>query len=67
MAGLTSCATNPVTGKQDFVLMSEAEEINLGIKYHQQIIKDMPVYADRELAAYVEEVGQRVARFSDRP
>jgi predicted Zn-dependent protease len=67
MAGLTSCATNPVTGKQDFVLMSEAEEINLGVKYHQQIIEEMPVYADRELAAYVEEVGQRVARFSDRP
>jgi predicted Zn-dependent protease len=26
------CATNPVTGEQDFVLMSESEEISLGAK-----------------------------------
>ncbi len=65
--GLSGCATNPVSGKQDFVLMSEAEEIRLGRKYHQQVIKEMPLYADRKLAAYVEQVGQRVARSSDRP
>ncbi len=64
---LQACATNPVTGKQDFVLMSESEEISLGHNYHQQLIKEMPVYADQNLAAYVEEVGQRVARASHRP
>lgn len=67
LAGLQGCATNPVTGKQDFVLMSEAEEINLGHKYHQQITKEMPVYPDPKLAAYVEQVGQRMARVGDRP
>ena len=67
LTGLSSCATNPVTGEQDFVLMSETEEISLGMQYHQQVIKEQPPYADRELAAYVEQVGQRVARFSDRP
>lgn len=67
LTGLPGCATNPVTGKQDFVLMSEAEEISLGRKYHQQIIKEMPIYKDPNLTAYVEQVGQRVARFSDRP
>ena len=68
LAGLVAgCATNPVTGKQDFVLMSEAEEINLGRKYNQQIIKEIPPYANRELDAYIDQVGQRVARSSDRP
>jgi predicted Zn-dependent protease len=67
LAGLPGCAINPVTGKQDFVLMSEAEEINLGRKYHQQVTKKMPLYADKRLAAYVERVGQRVARVGDRP
>ncbi len=67
LTGMAGCATNPVTGKQDFVLMSEAEEINLGRKYNQQILKEMPPYNDPRLAAYVEEVGQRVARVSDRP
>lgn len=64
---LAGCAANPVTGKQDFVLMSESEEISLGRKYHQQIIEQMPVYNDPKLAAYVDQVGQRVARTSHRP
>ncbi len=67
LTGLSGCATNPVTGKQDFVLMSEAEEINLGRKYHQQVTKEMPVYPDRKLGAYIEQVGQRMARVGDRP
>ncbi len=61
------CATNPVTGGQDFVLMSESDEINLGRKYHREIIEEMPVYPDPELGAYVNEVGQRVAKASHRP
>ncbi|VAW79047.1 Putative Zn-dependent protease [hydrothermal vent metagenome] len=67
LVSLTGCATNPVSGSQDFVLMSEAEEIRLGRKYHQQILKEMPLYENRKLAAYVEQVGQRMARSSDRP
>ena len=67
LPALQGCATNPVTGDQDFVLMSESEEISLGQKYHEQIIQEMPVYQDPELAAYVDEVGQRVARVSHRP
>lgn len=64
---LPACATNPVTGGHDFVLMSESDEIHLGQTYHQQIIEEMPVYNDPKLAAYVNEVGQRVAHASHRP
>lgn len=64
---LQGCATNPVTGEQDFVLMSEGEEISLGAKYHQQTLQEMSVYPDPELAAYVNEVGQRIAKVSHRP
>ena len=64
---LQGCATNPVTGEQDFVLMSESEEISLGAKYHDQMIQEMSVYPDPELAAYVNQVGQRIARVSHRP
>jgi predicted Zn-dependent protease len=64
---LPACATNPVTGDQDFVLMSESEEIRLGQSYHRQILDEMPAYDDAGLAAYVNDVGQRVARNSHRP
>ena len=37
---LASCAQNPVTGKQDFVMFSEDKELALGRQYHPQIIKE---------------------------
>jgi hypothetical protein len=39
---LNACATNPVTGGQDFVLMSEEQEISLGRQYSTEIAKEMP-------------------------
>ncbi len=29
--GLATCAKNPVTGKRDFVLMSEEQEVKMGV------------------------------------
>lgn len=66
LAGLPGCATNPVTGQSDFVLMSEEQEIALGRQYHPQVIKEMPVYDNAELAAYVQRIGEQVAAQSHR-
>lgn len=63
---LTGCATNPATGKSDLVFMSESQEIALGRQYHEQILKQYEPYEDAELQAYVQEVGDRVARVSHR-
>lgn len=64
--GLAGCAVNPVTGKQDFVLMSEDEEIALGRRMHPQVLEQYPVYDDPELQALVQRVGERLARTSHR-
>ncbi len=63
---LTGCATNPVTGKQDFMMISEEQEINLGKKYHQQILKQYKLYDDPELQAYVTKLGEELAEKSHR-
>ena len=57
----SGCATNPVSGKSDFVLMSEEQEIELGKHGHQQVLKQYKVYEDAELQAYVERLGQKLA------
>jgi predicted Zn-dependent protease len=67
LVGLPGCATNPVTGSSDFVLMSEEQEIALGRQYHPQILKEMPRYEDAELAAYVQRVGEKLVPHSHRP
>ena len=63
---LAGCAVNPATGRSDFVMMSEQQELDLGRRYNQQILKENPRYADEKLQAYVQQVGERVARNSHR-
>jgi predicted Zn-dependent protease len=65
--GLGGCATNPVSGGSDFVLMSEEQEIALGRKYSTEITKEMPLYEIAELATLVQDIGERVATNSHRP
>ena len=64
---ITGCATNPVTGSSDFVLMSEAQEISLGQQYSTEIAKEMPAYPDPVLEELVQRVGQNLAQHSHRP
>ena len=39
---INGCSVNPVTGQQDFVMMSENQEISLGKKYHAQVLQQTP-------------------------
>jgi len=63
---LGACATNPVTGEQDIVFMSEQQEISLGRQTHQQVLDQYGVYDDPELQVFVQQVGERLARKSHR-
>lgn len=69
LALLPGCSTNPATGETQFDgLMSRESEASIGAKQHTQIIKEYGgVYNNPALAAYVNEVGQRVARNTERP
>ena len=61
------CATNPATGEQDLVMMSERDEIEIGKQSHQQILQQYSEYNDLELQNYVQYVGKKVAVKSHRP
>ncbi|WP_256837169.1 M48 family metalloprotease [Pseudomonas sediminis] len=63
---LAGCAVNPATGRTDFVMMSERQELDLGARYNQEILKQYPRYEDAKLQAYIQRVGERVARSSHR-
>jgi predicted Zn-dependent protease len=66
VALLPGCATNPVTGSQDFVLMSEQQEIAVGRQASQQVMTQYAIYDDLELQNYVQYVGRKVAGQSHR-
>lgn len=62
-----ACATNPATGRREFALMSEAQEIEVGRELDVEVQREMGVYDDRALQDYVDGLGQRLARESHRP
>ena len=67
-AGVTAaCATNPVTGKRQMSLLSEAEELAIGQQQDAEIRREMGVYDDPPLQRYVNDIGQQLARVSHRP
>ncbi len=64
---LTACAQNPVTGKQDFVLLNEDSELAIGRANHSKIIAQYGYYEDEALQQYVQAVGEKLAMKSHRP
>ena len=61
------CAMNPATGRKEFSLMSEAQEVQLGQQMDPEVKREMGVYEDARLQGYVTEIGMRLARASERP
>lgn len=51
VGALGGCAVNPATGKSDFVMMSEQQELGMGARYNQEILKQFPRYNDEKLQA----------------
>ena len=64
---LMGCATNPVTGEREFVMLSEAQEIAMGREADVEVRRQMGLYDDDALQRYVEEIGLELAGHSHRP
>ena len=62
-----SCAINPVTGKRQIMLMSEQQEIALGISYDPQVMATFGEYADATMQSYVQSMGTELGKISHRP
>lgn len=68
LLGIVGCVANPVTGRKELRLVSEARELQIG-KQHYVVSQQMQGGAynvDPELTRYVQEVGKKLAGVSDR-
>lgn len=63
---LSSCAMNPVTGRKQFVLMTEGQEIAMGKESDPQIIAFFGSYDDPRLQRFITEKGQEMVKVSHR-
>ena len=66
---ITSCSVNPVTGQNEFLLMSKQQEITLGETNYSpsRQAQGGDYYLDSELQNYVAGVGKKLATFSAQP
>jgi len=65
---ISACATNPVTGQRELSLVSEKQELAIGAQQYAPMRQSQggDYNVDPALSAYVSEVGQRLAKVSDR-
>ena len=65
---VAACSTNPATGKRQFNIVSESQELAIGQQSHREIIEQFGVYDEKpELNRLVERVGRQLASQSERP
>ncbi len=63
---LPGCSVNPVTGKREFMLMSERQEIALGEKAHTDILTSYGTYGDDSIQSWFDARGQEMAQYTHR-
>jgi predicted Zn-dependent protease len=64
---LAGCPVNPATGERQLILISEAQEIEMGRQGAQQVEASIGLYDNPELQEYVSQIGLDLAAKSEKP
>ena len=62
-----ACGRAPITGRLQFILLSEADEDQMGLSAYQQALRDERLSRDRCYNEFVTRVGQRIAAVANCP
>ena len=62
-----SCALNPATGSNQIMLVSEAQEVEMGRQADAAVVQSIGLYADPVWQRYIQQFGARLAATSERP
>jgi predicted Zn-dependent protease len=58
---------NPATGQNQLMLVSEAQEIQMGREYDPQVVASVGLYPDSAWQQYVQQLGSKIAATGERP
>jgi predicted Zn-dependent protease len=64
---LCGCATTPITGRSQLMLISAAQETALGVQAYQEVLQKEPVTHDPRLTEPVQRIARRVEGAANRP
>ena len=63
---LAGCATTPVTNRTQFILLSNQQEMAMGLSEAEKIKKSSKLSSDKRLVARIRQIGDRIAKVSGR-
>ncbi len=63
---IMACQTVPITGRSQLLLLSEADEVQMGIQSYQQVLRKSKVSTDPATNSMVRRVGARIAEATGR-
>jgi Zn-dependent protease with chaperone function len=64
---LCGCATAPITGRSQLMLVSESEEHALGVQAYREVLRKEPITHDPEATEPLRRIVARLATVADRP
>jgi metalloendopeptidase OMA1, mitochondrial len=64
---LCGCATAPITGRSQLMLVSEAQETTLGAQAYREVLQKEPVTHDPDLTEPVQRITRRLEAAANRP
>lgn len=63
---LAACQQVPLTGRSQLLLLSEGDEVRMGLDSYQEVLKNEKISTDTKLNAQLKRVGERIAAVSGR-
>src|SRR6267143_1920176 len=66
LAAVIACTTVPVTGRRQLLLLSEGEELQMGLSAYQEVLKKARLSSDPAATEQVRRVGRRIAAATGR-
>ncbi len=63
---VANCAINPVSGRREFTLISEAQEIAMGKQGAADVTAAIGLYPDERIQGYVSAIGQAISKRTER-
>ena len=64
---LAGCASAPVTGRSQLLLLSEQQEVGLGLQAYEQVLSQEKISQDAQINAMVKRVGTNIAAAANKP
>src|SRR5215470_5169115 len=62
-----ACATAPYTGRSQLMMVSQSEELTMGVQAYKEALSKASVVHDAAVTARVRAVGERIAKAADKP